>query len=540
MTISFPPTPFVLLLALVHLEVRLTVASFLSCDSWFEREVLCGSINVQKDFSVRFQEKDLTYCPDKCQACMNYDQLNQTRTSYAYLNEGNYYDNDTDFTCSGYYGLCFRDEEEYHLHQQNLYADWDGNLLSVMPWEMQFFYEYAHCALDYSKIQNIWKTGDSDAMYERIVRDFPQYSPTVLSRPEDSEYAKEAQDHNTDVGVGPWLVQIEDFLTDEECDAMIEQTRIAIDDKENDYSLLANDMDTEKGSACQSTQCWCDPDDCMEDPVLKPVWKKIEELVGLPFHTHTEPVHFIQYVPGQRYGIHTDAIAEEYYSMQGPRLFTILFYLNDIEEGNGGETCFPQIGRADGRVREESEKLCIQPQKGRAVIWPNILNELPNGRIELAENRTWHEANGIQQGYKYASTVWYHLRNFTWADQMDCQAIYPDPILMEQHLAQFVGEDSSFYDDDTYNGNYYDDDNLGYDPYNYNYGPYNDFESHEESQDGNYDQYDEHSGGNYDGNNHSNSDEFEVSDGNGVHDQKPVRGFDYLAPQHGEKELPTA
>lgn len=84
----------------------------------------------------------------------------------------------------------------------------------------------------------------------------------------------------------------------------------------------------------------------MQQSVLQGAWYKIEKLVDLPFKTHTKAVHFIQYVLGQRYGSHTDAIAEEFNSMTGPRIFTILFYLNDIEEGNGGETCFPQIERA--------------------------------------------------------------------------------------------------------------------------------------------------------------------------------------------------
>lgn len=402
-----------------------------------------------------FQNKDLTFCPDRCQTCKNYDRLELNRTEFTnYL-----YDKSINQTCDsvGYDGYCYDDEEEYHLHQQLMYMDENENYFSVMPWEMQFFYELVHCARDFSRVKNIWKTGDSDKMYETIIREFPMYSPTVLSRPKDSAYAREANDHDTNVGVGPWVVQLEDLLTDEECDVMIAQTKMAIEGTVAEgFSLVANDKEIDdENTACQSTQAWCDPDHCMQDPILKKTWKKIEELVGLPFDTHTEAVHFIQYVPGQKYGRHTDAIEDEYNSLYGPRLFTLLFYLNDIEEGNGGETCFPQIERSDG----SDGKICIQPKKGRAVIWPNIMDELPGGKVEIPENRTFHEASGIQEGYKYASTIWYHLRNFSYAEEIGCTHIYTDPHNFDQdgYDQSYNDDEYEYYDDDSY---YYEDDAL--------------------------------------------------------------------------------
>ena len=446
-----PWMPFTLALLLLLLAVRPILSSFQSCDTWFERNVLCDSIDVQKEFSMIFQKKDLTYCPDRCQTCKNYDRLELNRTSFH-----NYYayDKTLNQTCEsiGYDGLCYGDEEEYHLYQQKLYIDNDGAYISIMPWEIKFFYNFAHCAKDLTKVQNIWKTGDSDDMYERIVQEFPEYSPTVLSRPEDSAYARVANDHETSVGVGPWLVQLENLLTDEECDAMIAQTKVAIDG--SDFALLANDEEDEDGGACQSTQAWCDPDHCMKDAILQNAWQKIEELVGLPFDTHTEPVHFIQYVPGQKYGRHTDAIPEEYNSMAGPRIFTLLFYLNDIHEGNGGETCFPQIERSGG---SDTSKICITPKKGRAVIWPNIRNELLDGTTEIPENRTYHEANSIQEGYKYAGTIWYHLRNVSYAESIDCTDMYTDPY----NYDQLIYERDGMYDYDSY----FNDDDDGYEEY---------------------------------------------------------------------------
>ena len=92
--------------------------------------------------------------------------------------------------------------------------------------------------------------------------------------------------------------------------------------------------------------------------------------------------------------------------MIGPRLFTLLVYLNDIEQGLGGETCFPE---AD---------VCVTPKLGRAVIFANVQTEEPS----KMDNRTYHEANEIQFGYKNALTVWYHLRDYSHAASLGCMS----------------------------------------------------------------------------------------------------------------------
>ncbi|OEU23348.1 hypothetical protein FRACYDRAFT_233520 [Fragilariopsis cylindrus CCMP1102] len=408
-----PVVSLLLLSLLLHVHVQV-VYGFNDelCSNDFEKYVLCHAINDTIEphgRSMKLQNKDLTYCPHKCQICKPIDYL---------------------------------EDDDDQIDQQTL----------------KTFYEHVHCGLDYNTIPNIWNTNSNNSndsmnqMYERIITDpnlISRYRPTILSHPKsyvpdknvDVDGVKEVNiDESGNVGIGPWLLQLEDFFTEEECDEMIRQTKIAINTDPNG-----------------------------DEPKLQNAWMKIEHLVDLPFQTHTEPVHFIQYVPGQKYGSHTDSIPEEFYSMTGPRLFTILFYLNDINEDNGGETCFSQIikkkniidnnnnSNDDNNSNETNDDIiCVQPKKGRALIWPNVRmnnnddddeitttilspdndddsststknkNNKVDNRIEIPENRTWHEANPIKEGYKYAGTVWYHLRNFTYAEQMDCTDIYTD------------------------------------------------------------------------------------------------------------------
>ena len=65
------------------------------------------------------------------------------------------------------------------------------------------------------------------------------------------------------------------------------------------------------------------------------------------------------------------------------QLLTVFMYLNDVEAGGG--THFTKLN------------VTVTPQKGRAVIWPSVLNDRPFDREDL----TFHEALPVQAGIKY-------------------------------------------------------------------------------------------------------------------------------------------
>ena len=269
-----------------------------------------------------------------------------------------------------------------------------------------------HCVdLQVPETEDAWKPGDPDAMYRRILKEFPQYSPKILSR-------------------DPWAIQLDHFIATHEATRMINETRLEI---EKGIAEDAFESANDEGGVCHSTQAWCDEEECLQKPEMQSVVHKIEDLVGLSW-TYAEPLHFIEYTPGQKYGRHHDNIPEEMESMQGPRLFTLLFYLNDIEQGLGGETCFSDLN------------FCVQPKLGRAVIWANVLNDQP----WAVENRTWHEASEIAHGYKNAATAWFHLRDYHHAKELDC-FLAEDDIRDDLEIAHGLypeDEEDEEYDDD--------------------------------------------------------------------------------------------
>lgn len=79
---------------------------------------------------------------------------------------------------------------------------------------------------------------------------------------------------------------------------------------------------------------------------------------------------------------------------QGPRILTLFLYLNDVDIG--GETRFTNLN------------LDVKPRRGRAILWPSVLNENPN----VKDFRTEHEALTVVKGTKYGANAWVHQRDY--------------------------------------------------------------------------------------------------------------------------------
>mmetsp|Transcript_12778 Transcript_12778/g.28072 ORF Transcript_12778/g.28072 Transcript_12778/m.28072 type:complete len:385 (-) Transcript_12778:88-1242(-) len=286
-----------------------------------------------------------------------------------------------------------------------------------------------HCVPeDGPSSRDIWGPGDNDRMYERIVRKFKHiYSPTVLS---------------TD----PWVILLENFTSQEEYSALIEETQLEI--LRGNAEPPEREEADDEGGVCHSTQAWCE-NDCLKRKEVKSLIRKAEDLVDMPF-AYAEPIHLIEYEPGQEYGRHTDFNHYEVECMTGPRLFTVLMYFNDIVDGLGGDTCFPDVPTPNNQT------ICIKPKPGRALIWANVKNDRP---WEI-ERRTYHQATVIQKGKKYASTFWYHLRNFKFANDISCSDDLDD---IRADVEEFVyGPEDDDYDD-------YDEDYDDYEDGEYEY-----------------------------------------------------------------------
>lgn len=243
------------------------------------------------------------------------------------------------------------------------------------------------CPYDES-VPTVWEAGDLDKMFDRITQDeyYDKYDPTILSMPSPPA--------DSTISSGPWVVTLENLLTPEECDRLIELGAVEgykisqdVGERKFDgsYDGFVNDRRT-------STNAWCQ-DDCFKDPVTKQVLSKIENVTGIP-DDNSEYLQLLRYEETQFYATHHDYIPHHVKRQEGVRLITVFLYLNDVEAGGG--TDFPTLG------------ITVMPKKGRALIWPSVQNSNPNAK----DGRTTHQALPVEKGIKYGANAWIHQRNF--------------------------------------------------------------------------------------------------------------------------------
>jgi prolyl 4-hydroxylase len=233
----------------------------------------------------------------------------------------------------------------------------------------------------------IMKPGDLNTLFENIVDnadgkgEYIKYNPKALSRPKLKSDGASADGVAVD---GPWIVMMENFVSDEEAEALIaagankgyeRSSDVGTENPDGTHEISVNHGRT-------STNAWCDEELCEKDPIINPVIMRIAE-VTKTHPDNSEDLQLLRYEPGQYYNQHHDYIEYQQHLPSGVRMLTLFLYLNDVEEG--GETNFPKVD------------VTVQPKKGSALLWPSVLDEDP----EKKDFRTDHEALPVLKGIKY-------------------------------------------------------------------------------------------------------------------------------------------
>jgi len=235
----------------------------------------------------------------------------------------------------------------------------------------------------------IYAPGDMATMFTNIEERYgARYGVEVLSRE-------------------PWVVTLDNFVTDAEIAALIDTNKEHFE-RSTDTGSMNEFGETGKlvSKSRTSSNSWC-RHDCERHPQVSNLYDKIAEVTGVP-RTHYESFQVLQYLPGQRYGVHHDYGASDRGLPSGPRILTFFLYLSDVEEG--GETNFPGL------------KIAVKPKKGRALLWPSTLSETP----DLKETRTNHEAKAVISGLKYAANSWIHLYDYATPNLWGCTGTFDE------------------------------------------------------------------------------------------------------------------
>lgn len=260
----------------------------------------------------------------------------------------------------------------------------------------------ARCPVD-PEAPNIWKPGDVNRFFRTLVGnpDFEKYELHVHSRP---DYADGDNETTADYQIGPWVVTFDKFISDEEADRLIELGDTEGYKRSSDVGKMRFDGTFEHNvnNGRTSDNAWCQHS-CYNDTIAQQVIHRIAEVTKIP-EENSEYLQLLRYREGQYYHTHHDLIQHQIDRQPGVRIMTFYMYLNDVEEGGG--TQFPKLG-----------PLTVMPKKGRALIWPSVLDEDPH----QMDNRMHHQAMSVVKGVKYGANAWIHQRDFKGPNKNGCQ-----------------------------------------------------------------------------------------------------------------------
>jgi len=121
---------------------------------------------------------------------------------------------------------------------------------------------------------------------------------------------------------------------------------------------------------------------------------KASRLLGLSGVDRWEEVQTVRYQKNEKFSWHLDALSpgvEDLAGMGGQRVATLLVYLTDMKEGEGGSTLFRDLGGDDGGP------LKMVPKKGTACLFFPAAGGIPNVPFDI---RTVHAGEVVSKNAK--------------------------------------------------------------------------------------------------------------------------------------------
>jgi|EP01082_Thalassiosira_pseudonana_P002730 hypothetical protein len=246
-----------------------------------------------------------------------------------------------------------------------------------------------------------WKEGSLHDLFTRWAteEEYKQYKPRVISSPMNVHGAEY---------IGPWIMVFDSFLNDFEIESLLKGAELGdgFQRSTDQGKVIGGSGEKEKVISTHrtSSNAWCRKE-CENLTGVKGVSKRIEEMTGIPQNNY-ESFQILQYKPGEYYKSHHDSSDANKDKVTGHRVLTFFLYLNDVEEG--GETHFTKLN------------ISVKPKRGRALVWPSVLNEDPNS----TDNRMYHEAKSVEKGIKYAANHWIHQYDFKTANLWGCSGSF--------------------------------------------------------------------------------------------------------------------
>lgn len=220
----------------------------------------------------------------------------------------------------------------------------------------------------------------------KSVRSSYQYEKVPLLKEQNMIHTSDQTVYIRSKIVKPVIIQMENVLTDEECDLLIEWAG----ERLQPSTVIDANSGAEKAAAGRTSKGMYF--NLRENQVISRIEKRIAEITSYPVE-NGEGLQVLKYKVGEEYKAHFDFFPEKKVNQTkgGQRVATMLLYLNNVE--SGGETIFPKTN------------LTVVPKKGSAVFfhYGNSLGEVD--RMSL------HSSIPVKAGEKWVATKWIRQKN---------------------------------------------------------------------------------------------------------------------------------
>lgn len=215
---------------------------------------------------------------------------------------------------------------------------------------------------------------------------FSHADPTPVFNPLEKQAKVEV------LSSAPRIYYIYDFLSEEECDHMIELARPHLR-----RSLIVDEAsEMQKVDSARTSQGMFFSQ-YPRDSILQEIEQRITALTLIP-PQNGEGIQVLLYQEAGEYKPHYDYFdpntvgGAACYKRGGQRVATLIMYLNTVEKG--GETIFP------------AAKIKVKAKKGNAVLFYNCILSGKEDPLTL------HGGAPVIKGEKWIATKWLHERSF--------------------------------------------------------------------------------------------------------------------------------
>jgi len=185
------------------------------------------------------------------------------------------------------------------------------------------------------------------------------------------------------------LYKIDNFLSKKECETMIKISEKNLQD--SNLASPSGDKYFRTSKTCHFYKSTMNSEDYNFIDMIN---LKICDKMGIN-PSYSEQMQAQRYTVGQQFKPHTDFFGEKDYKYvsneQGNRTWTVMVYLNEVEEG--GETHMCKID------------MNFRPKTGQAIIWNNLNPD------RTGNTNTLHAGKPVLKGNKHIITKWFREKS---------------------------------------------------------------------------------------------------------------------------------